>query len=788
MAFRFAQRTDAARGKRLMRFAPRFWTTNFPRPTMAAVTTQPGPALQLDAVFYEKGGIAFGIWDSEDSIDHPLFTYETNRDYTNCTLRFRWRSSGVRELDQTSGPTLTIEGRDATGAARTWYVRLWNYASGDPDDAVITLSFGTADEPGVEGGYNLFTDADPVHPADIDRMFFSIVPPAYEEGSSVLLAAPVEGRAVLSEWSVDGPIAAATMAVGSGVVPAHHRRIATGYDDATNQTPERLIFAMRSLGYRKLIDHYVGMSHYSRLVPTAGVLRATTVGGALNTPADIWHRSFAAEARNYGFEVVFSLSYELFGDYADPSWVQRFEDGTPAVTGWPSYLLSPASAPAMAYLQEVGRAFVQTLIDAGLPPRFNIGEPWNWIEYQPPYRIALYDAAMQAAMGSLSVSIPTIRQAMSAAQNAMLDRAGEILASSTLALRDAVKTLAATHGKNAEVSILIYLPTILDPLAPEAKRANVPTGWAAPAFDRLWLEDYDWVQEGLSGQSATGVQQATARLGYPVEEQYYFSGFVNDPADADAFWPRIDAAADAAELRGTAEVFFWALPQVTRDGFVHYLPRTVLPAGRSSALIGLVKLELPTGDVRLCDGGFITFEDELYLSHHPVFGTIGSIDALSEGVGDEAPALQVTFLPAGTARPRDLSQPGFQTARCRFWIREYDVDTGQLVGSAEPPLFDGMLDRTRIKVGPSGRELNCSVVALIERLFELNIGNSLSPTFHKSVWPGELGHDNATGLSVPVAWGAEKAVSSGGGSSAGGSSGGGGGYGGYRSAGQVAYY
>src|SRR3546814_6064293 len=61
--------------------------------------------------------------------------------FRDCVLRFRWRSGGLRRLDETHGPTLTIEGRDAAGHARAWYVRLWNYASGGPEDAVIALDF-----------------------------------------------------------------------------------------------------------------------------------------------------------------------------------------------------------------------------------------------------------------------------------------------------------------------------------------------------------------------------------------------------------------------------------------------------------------------------------------------------------------------------------------------------------------------------------------------------------------------------------------------------------------------
>src|SRR3546814_6647984 len=102
----------------------------------------------------------------------------------------------------------------------------------------------------------------------------------------------------------------------------------------------------------------------------------------------------------------------------------------------------------------------------------------------------------------------------------------------------------------------------------------------------------------------------------------------------------------------------------------------------------------------------------------------------------------MTLLPPGDSTPGDLSQPGFQTSRVRFGIGEYDVDTGELDGTPDV-IFDGQLDRTMLTVGAS-RELAVSVVSLAERLFELNIGNSLNSAWHKSVWPGELGHDNAT--------------------------------------------
>jgi uncharacterized protein (TIGR02217 family) len=549
-----AERTETCPVKR---FDPRFWTVDFPRPMMAAVVTTGPHALRVDVVFYNRDDLAGLIWAAEDRWDHPLTGYATDRDFRACRLRFRWRSGGILPLDAVNGPTLTIEGRDAAGRARAWYVRLWNYATGAPDDAVVAIDFAALD-----GGFLLPGGADRVWAGDVDRMFVSLVAPGYDPAGGALQAA-VEGWASLSEIVCDG--AGSVLALGDAMVPAHGLRIATGYDDAYHLTPERVLRQALRLGYRGVINHYVGMSHYFRLARQGGRLLADAGGGALNAPCAAWHRDFAARAAALGYRLILSLSYELFDAHAPAAWKQRDADGAPALTGWvpPSTLLSPAHAEAMAYLQAVATAFMGIAAAAGLEPWFQIGEPWWWIA--PGGRPCLYDDATRAALGKALVAIPDVRGALNAAQTAMLDKAGALLAASTLALRDAVR--AAVPG--CRVALLVYLPTVLDQDAPELRRANVPVGWARPAFDVLQLEDYDWVTAGNAGASARGVAAMGARLGYPAAEQHYFSGFVLDRADR-AQWRAIDAAAAVARARGVAETFLWALPQVARDGFVHW--------------------------------------------------------------------------------------------------------------------------------------------------------------------------------------------------------------------------
>jgi hypothetical protein len=58
--------------------------------------------------------------------------------------------------------------------------------------------------------------------------------------------------------------------------------------------------------------------------------------------------------------------------------------------------------------------------------------------------------------------------------------------------------------------------------------------------------------------------------------------------------------------------------------------------------------------------------------------------------------------------------------------------------------------------------LHFDIVSTAERLFEVNIGNTLSPRFHKSIWPGETGEDAAIGIGLTVAWGIEAPTGGGG--------------------------
>jgi uncharacterized protein (TIGR02217 family) len=556
MAFWLARERRGQDSDWIQRFDPRFWTVNFPRPMMASVVTTGPDSLRVECEFHHAGELAGLIWASEDTHDHPLVAYATDRDYAHTTLSFRWRSSGVIPLDAVNGPTLTIEGRDASGAARAWYVRLWNYANGTPEDATVTLPFSA-----LESGFALPGEA--VHPADIDRLFVSLVPPGYVPDSEEALPARVNGWVELSDIACDGD--RATLEIGDVLLPPHGIGLATAYDDAFDQTPARLLRMAECLGYRGALIHYVGMSHFFRI----GADGLALADGSLCTPGEAWHRAFFAECARHGFEPITSLSFELLAQHCPDPWQQRAHDGAPGRTGWdpPSALLSPANGSGMTWLQAVAGKFVALMREAGVPVAFQVGEPWWWL--MPDGAPCIYDDAMRARFGGSAAPIVTMRTALDTDQQARIAEAGAALGDATIALRDAVRDAA---GGDAEVMLLVFTPTLIDTAAPDLPTLNMPPAWAKPAFDRLQVEDYDWLTAGAEYLRRVGYAVIDDRFGYPRAEQDYLAGFVLDPVDADIFWPRIDAGLDEAVGRGVGRAFVWAAPQVARDGYVRLGP------------------------------------------------------------------------------------------------------------------------------------------------------------------------------------------------------------------------
>ncbi len=565
MTHYLARRGQRVRRGWVKRFAPRLWTVDFPRPMMAALTCPRPATARVDLMFLGRGDLAGLIWESEDRRSHPLLAYATERDYRGAVLEFDWHGGpGLMPLDEVNGPTLTIEGRTADGTPRTWYVRLWNYATGAPTAARVRLDFDALD-----GGFLLPQEADPVFAGDIDRMFISLMPAGFD-GAPTPLAEPVETWVELSGIRCTG--ARGSLSIGDAFLPAHDVRMCSGYDDSYNQAPERLAEQWEALGYRGLVNHYVGMSHFFGLRWDAAEARfLVDEARPLCGPAVAWHRRLAESLREREMGLVLSLSYELFDAHAPAGWAQRTLAGDRAQTGYdpPSTLLSPCSAPAMAWLQSVAAAFVAIAREAGADVAFQVGEPWWWVG--PDGRPCFYDAATVARWIAETGAPPPPMEHVTGdrmpAERAWLDWLGARLAESTLELAAAARTAA---GGMCPTMLLFYPPQVVDRAKPDLLRANMPIGWAWPAFDVLQLEDYSFVTSANEDGMVRGRALVDERLGYPRSAQHYLAGFVAEAGGAAQEWPRVAAALDDAARRQVAERLVWAWPQIARDGFTWF--------------------------------------------------------------------------------------------------------------------------------------------------------------------------------------------------------------------------
>jgi hypothetical protein len=172
-------------------------------------------------------------------------------------------------------------------------------------------------------------------------------------------------------------------------------------------------------------------------------------------------------------------------------------------------------------------------------------------------------------------------------------------------------------------------------------------------------------------------------------------------------------------------------------------------------IFGALKIELPGYTLRLLDGASkLVFGGETYLGKDATYGTIDSIETLSDGVGDEAPALSITLTPGTDAGAAALLSPGVQGSTVQLWLGVLDRATG--VPIPDPDLlFYGEVDVPTLKAGKGSRSVALDCVSGFERLFADDEGIRLSDAFHKSLYAGETGLANVTGVTKKIYWGEE---------------------------------
>jgi hypothetical protein len=195
---------------------------------------------------------------------------------------------------------------------------------------------------------------------------------------------------------------------------------------------------------------------------------------------------------------------------------------------------------------------------------------------------------------------------------------------------------------------------------------------------------------------------------------------------------------------------------------------------RIANLFGALRIDLPGHTIRVLDGaGALSFDGGSYTGRDATYGVLSAIEAIGDGMGDEAPALSFTFLPASTAAAADLTSPTAQGSAVKVVVGAFVPESGSVI--ADPIVqFLGVLDQATLTIGKGARSLDFDCVSAFEYFFDNQEGVRLAPAWHKAVWAGETGLDNITGVQNDIYWG--QAAPKGSVSYAGGGGGAGGGF------------
>jgi hypothetical protein len=171
-----------------------------------------------------------------------------------------------------------------------------------------------------------------------------------------------------------------------------------------------------------------------------------------------------------------------------------------------------------------------------------------------------------------------------------------------------------------------------------------------------------------------------------------------------------------------------------------------------------VEIQLASGWLRLLVGsGVVTLDGKTYVGDDPNYGVLSALEAVTDGMGSNAPALRVTINPKTADAAAELAGQDMQGNAIFVWIAALDRTTGG--GLDEPVLiFSGEVDQGVLTVGQGMRSLALDCVSVWERLFDNDDAVRLTNAYHQSAWPGETGFEFVTDIARALPWGQDLPV------------------------------
>jgi hypothetical protein len=181
-----------------------------------------------------------------------------------------------------------------------------------------------------------------------------------------------------------------------------------------------------------------------------------------------------------------------------------------------------------------------------------------------------------------------------------------------------------------------------------------------------------------------------------------------------------------------------------------------LSSGRALVTV-FYEFQLPSGTHRLMLGSSeAVWGANTFVGYDPNFGHVDSGEDVRESADGTAPNTSVTIVPSASATRSAIGGPVVQLSPLKMWLAVLTLDgSNKIIAVPDPePVFDGFIDQSTITLAKGRDEVDYSIISAFDYFFEDSEGQRLNGGFHQSVFAGELGLDNVSGVTKHLYWGA----------------------------------
>jgi hypothetical protein len=179
-------------------------------------------------------------------------------------------------------------------------------------------------------------------------------------------------------------------------------------------------------------------------------------------------------------------------------------------------------------------------------------------------------------------------------------------------------------------------------------------------------------------------------------------------------------------------------------------------AQQRASATGFFEIDLPSGTRRLLLGsGEVAYGGNTFKGYDSTIGSIGSGDPLREDASGQAPNTTLTITVAGTADKSEIAGAAIQLSPIKISLAALALDgSSHLIAIPDPELlFNGFIDQAVSDIDKQKDDVTYTIISAFDYFFEDSEGQRLSDAFHESVWSGEKGLANVTGVTKKVYWG-----------------------------------